>query len=209
MYDLSHNLGGIAIITLYCIIKTTFINFNTMKKLFKITVLSVFTMFAFSSCGGDKKEAEHNHDAPVVYDEGMTERELTNDAAVNEAPADNKLTIDCNDQMQFTKNELKAAPGTVTLTLNHVGKMEKKVMGHNLVILKPGTDIADFSLKAADAKDTEYIPASEKDKVIAHTKLIGGGESDTIEFNIEKGTYDYICSFPGHSSIMKGKLVVE
>ena len=82
-------------------------------------------------------------------------------------------------------------------------------MGHNLVILKPGTDITDFSIKSADAKATEFIPESEKSKVIAHTKLLGGGESDTIEFTLEKGTYDYICSFPGHSSIMKGKLIVE
>jgi azurin len=25
----------------------------------------------------------------------------------------------------------------------------------------------------------------------------------------EKGTYDYICSFPGHFAMMKGKLIVE
>ncbi|WP_256377550.1 plastocyanin/azurin family copper-binding protein [Pedobacter sp. L105] len=42
------------------------------------------------------------------------------------------------------------------------------------------------------------------------TKLIGGGESDTIMFTInEKGTYDYVCSFPGHSALMKGKLIIE
>jgi azurin len=45
---------------------------------------------------------------------------------------------------------------------------------------------------------------------VAHTKLIGGGESDTINFTItEPGTYDYICSFPGHLALMKGKLIVE
>ncbi len=179
-----------------------------MKKLFKVTILSVFTMVAFSSCGDDKKDPEQNQDEPITYEGATSEPQLGEQAPAEEL-ATNNLTIDCTDQMQFTKNELKAAAGTVTLTLNHVGKMEKTVMGHNLVILKPGTDISDFSVKAMDAKDTEYIPASAKDKVIAHTKLLGGGESDTIEFTIEKGTYDYICSFPGHSSIMKGKLIVE
>ena len=83
-------------------------------------------------------------------------------------------------------------------------------MGHNLVILKPGTDIAAFVQKAAEAKATDYIPESEKGSIIAHTKVIGGGESDTIEFTIaEKGTYDFICSFPGHYAVMKGKLIVE
>ncbi len=170
-----------------------------MKK-FKITALSALAAFAVFSCG-DKKQAEPAEE-PIVYEESA-------DVAPGAEVASAALTIESNDQMQFNKNELKALAGTVTLTLKHVGKMEKAVMGHNLVILKPGTDLADFSLKAVDAKDSEYIPSSEKDKVIAHTKLIGGGESDTIEFTIEKGTYDFICSFPGHSSIMKGKLIVE
>ena len=83
-------------------------------------------------------------------------------------------------------------------------------MGHNFVALKQGTDLNAFAQKAMTAKDNDYIPKSESASVIAHTKLIGGGESDTIEFTIaEKGTYDYICSFPGHFSMMKGKLIVE
>jgi azurin len=178
-----------------------------MKKLFRLTVLSVCTILALNSCGDDKKETEHNHEE-ITYEGDNAEPQI-GETIATEAAVDNKLTIDCTDQMQFTKNELKATSGTVTLTLNHIGKMEKSVMGHNLVILKPGTDIGNFSLQAADAKANEFIPESEKGNVIAHTKLLGGGDSDTIEFTIEKGTYDYICSFPGHSSIMKGKLVVE
>lgn len=175
-----------------------------MKTFLKVSILAVATL-VFSSCGGDKVEKEE----PLVY-EGQTAEPQIGEQPAEDAPVDNNLTIECNDQMQFTKSELLATTGTITLTLKHVGKMEKTVMGHNLVILKPGTDIPDFSIKSADAKATEFIPASEKANVIAHTRLLGGGESDTIEFEIaEKGTYDYICSFPGHSTIMKGKLIVE
>jgi azurin len=164
-----------------------------MKTLMKFPFLIAMALLTVIACG--KKEPAKN-DEPVVYEEAVE-------------AAGNALVIESNDQMRFNKDELRAVSGTVTLTLKHVGKMEKSIMGHNLVILKPGTDVADFSLKAVDAKDTDYIPASEKDKVLAHTKLIGGGESDTIEFTIEKGTYDFICSFPGHASLMKGKLIVE
>ena len=112
--------------------------------------------------------------------------------------------------MQYSTNELRAKVGEITLTLHHTGKMEKTVMGHNLVILKIGTDINAFGAKAADAKDSDYIPASEEANIVAHTKLLGGGESDSITFTIsEPGTYDYICSFPGHLALMKGKLIVE
>jgi len=126
------------------------------------------------------------------------------------SPSENTLEIESTDQMQYSVNELKTGVGTIKLTLKHTGKMDKAVMGHNLIILKPGTDIAAFTQKAALAKATDYIPESENASIIAHTRLLGGGESDTIEFTIsEPGTYDFLCSFPGHAALMKGKLVVE
>ena len=83
-------------------------------------------------------------------------------------------------------------------------------MGHNFVLLKPGTVITEFSIKAAEAgQDADWIPEDGKD-VIVHTKMIGGGESTAITFMApEAGTYDFICSFPGHSALMKGKFIVE
>lgn len=119
------------------------------------------------------------------------------------------LEISSNDQMQYDKTELKVKTGQkITLTLKHTGKMKKEVMGHNWVLLKIGTDIPIFAAKAVKAKDNEYIPSG--DEIIAHTKIIGGGESDSITFDApEKGIYDFICSFPGHYAIMKGKLIVE
>jgi azurin len=116
-----------------------------------------------------------------------------------------------SDMMKYNLTEIKVAAGrTVKLTLAHVGKMPLGAMGHNFVLLKAGTDVAAFANKAMTAKDSNYIPSSDKASVIASTKTLGGGESDTIEFAAPApGTYDYICSFPGHSSLMKGKLIVE
>jgi len=113
--------------------------------------------------------------------------------------------------MQFDKTELHAVAGKpITLTLKHVGQTPKEAMGHNVVILQEGTDEAAFATKAMAAKDADYIPASEKASIIAHTKLIGGGEEDTIEFTIDKkGTYNFLCTFPGHFAMMKGVLIVE
>lgn len=170
-----------------------------MKKSFQLAVIALATAFVLHSCGG--KETPPVATETTVVEEAPIETTET---------ASNELHIESNDQMQYNTTELKATTGKISLMLHHTGKMEKNVMGHNLVILKPGTDIAAFATKAIDAKDTDYIPASENASIIAHTKLIGGGESDTIEFTIdEKGTYDFICSFPGHSSMMKGKLIVE
>lgn len=121
-----------------------------------------------------------------------------------------EITIEGNDRMQFNLNEIKVEAGqTVVLTLKHVGKLPKAAMGHNWVLLTQGTKIPEFGAAASKAAGNEYIPEGT-DNVIVYTELIGGGEETTIEFEApEKGTYDFICSFPGHYAMMKGKFIVE
>lgn len=118
------------------------------------------------------------------------------------------VVINSNDQMKFDTSEIRVKAGeTIKLTLNHTGKLPKNAMGHNFVLLAKGTDLVKFSQAAMKAKGNDYIPANG---VLTHTDLIGGGESTTIEFKAPaKGTYDFICSFPGHYAMMKGKFIVE
>jgi azurin len=171
-----------------------------MNKKVKISMIMLMGFLAITSCG--KKET-------TPADEQTEASESTGEG---ETPAvSNVLVIEGNDQMQFDKTELHAVAGKpITLTLKHVGQTSKEAMGHNVVILQEGTDEAAFATKAMAAKDTDYIPASEKASIIAHTKLLGGGEEDTIEFTIDKkGTYNFLCTFPGHFAMMKGVLIVE
>ncbi len=120
-----------------------------------------------------------------------------------------KIILNSDDLMRFDKNMLLVQSGQkITLTLNHIGKMDKLIMGHNFVLLKKDVDVMAFAEKAVLAKNNEYIP--EGDEVIVYTKLLGGGESDTITFDApEKGYYTFLCTFPGHWGLMKGKLVVK
>lgn len=174
----------------------------------KVLLLASMVMLVVS-CGGDKKQTE----------ETTAQTETTPTPAVEETPSDvvlaqdgKEVSIDLSgtDQMTYDKKEIHVKAGQkIKLTLHHSGQSPKTAMGHNFVLLKQGTNIADFANQAMQAKDNDYIPKDSKD-IIAHTKLIGGGESDTIEFDApEKGTYDYICTFPGHYAQMKGKLIVE
>ncbi|HKK26383.1 MAG TPA: azurin [Gracilimonas sp.] len=121
-----------------------------------------------------------------------------------------EITIEGNDQMKYNLNEIKVEEGqTVKLTLKHVGKLPKAAMGHNWVLLTQGTNIQEFGAASAKAAGNDYIPEGT-DNVIVHTKMLGGGEETTIEFTAPaKGTYDFICSFPGHYAMMKGKFIVE
>ncbi len=128
------------------------------------------------------------------------------------AQAPVKIEITCNDQMTFSKKSIEVTVGDkVALTLKNVGKIPLKKMAHNLVILKPGTPIPMFAAKCADEK-SGYLPADAETKkfIVAHSKRLGGGESDTIHFiPKEPGAYPFICSTPGHFSIMQGVITVK
>ena len=120
------------------------------------------------------------------------------------------VTITSNDGMRFDVRKINVSSGQkVRVTLTHTGKLDKRIMGHNVVFLTNGVKPSAFAVKAAAARDNDYIPEGTTE-VIAHTKMIGGGETTVIEFIApEAGTYNYICSFPGHYAMMKGKLIVE
>jgi len=124
-----------------------------------------------------------------------------------------KIEIDSNDQMQYDKKAFEVVEGQkVTLTLTHSGQLPKVAMGHNVVILKPGTSVPEFAMKCAPAAATDYIPqdAETKALIIAHTKMLGGGEKDTITFTAPApGEYPFLCSFPGHFAMMQGVMTVK
>ena len=122
----------------------------------------------------------------------------------------NKIVITSDDYMKFNTSKITVKSGKlVKLTLKHIGNLDVQVMGHNFVLLKDKVDIVEFANKAAMASKNQYIPI-ESNEVIAYTDMIGGGQETTIEFLApEVGIYNFICSFPGHYAMMKGKFIVE
>ncbi|GAA3634716.1 azurin [Flavivirga jejuensis] len=170
-------------------------------KTFKYLILSFFSILVLVSCGGkeEKKKAGFSYE---------NKKETSKSAEEKSA---NEIAISGNDNMQFDKTEIKVKAGQkVKITLRHIGKLDVNVMGHNFVLLKQGVDVAGFAGKAAAAgKESQYIPKKTKD-VIAYTSLIGAGGITSVEFDAPAvGVYDYICSFPGHYGMMKGKFIVE
>tara|TARA_B100000768_G_scaffold182043_1_gene208772 strand:+ start:1374 stop:1859 length:486 start_codon:yes stop_codon:yes gene_type:complete len=161
-----------------------------MNKIFLLLILLSFAVSCNSSVPSKKVET------PNIITVSKTENEI-------------QIILNSNDQMQFDKKVLSASPGQkVTLTLNHTGRGNKMIMGHNFVLLKKDVDVDIFARKAVEARDNEYIP--EGDEMIAYTKLIGGGESVTITFDApSQGIYNFICSFPAHYQLMKGQLIVK
>ena len=120
-----------------------------------------------------------------------------------------QVEIGGGDNMQFDKKEISVAADCteVEVTLKHTGKLPAQAMGHNWVL----TRTADLAATAADGIGAGFANDHVKKgdtRVLAHTKIIGGGQTTSVKFPtslLKKGeAYSFFCSFPGHSSIMKG-----
>jgi azurin len=134
-------------------------------------------------------------------------------AASGGAFADNvcKLEISGSDAMKYDKSELVVGADCteVEVTLKHSGKLPANAMGHNFVVAKAGDMGAIVGDGMGAGLTNNYIKKDDA-RVIAHTKVVGGGESTTVKFptsKLKKGeAYSFFCTFPGHSSMMKGTL---
>ncbi|MBP3943076.1 azurin [Sphingobacteriaceae bacterium WQ 2009] len=174
-----------------------------MNKIFVAPLLAL--AISFSSCGG-------NNDAKSTADSSSaaTETVVETVPGIENIELTNSLSLAGNDAMKFDKELFRVKAGEpVTLTLTNTGSMPKESMGHNVVILKSGTDLAAFGGEAVSAAADEYIPKTSSSSIVAHSKLLGPGESDKITFTLEKGVYPFLCSFPGHYGVMQGKIVAE
>jgi azurin len=182
-----------------------------MKKLFFIPAAAAVLFLA--SCGGNGSN-----------DNGTATTEDTTSAAAAPAEAPgadipgidtvavtDHIQLDGMDDMKYDRTLFKVKAGQkITLDFKNIGKQPAAAMSHNVVILQQGTDVQAFGEAAIPAAATGHIPASMSTDVIAHTKLLGPGESDEITFTLtDPGVYDFICTFPGHFGTMKGKIVAE
>jgi len=117
-----------------------------------------------------------------------------------------ELTIQADDKMRYDVTAFDASPGQkISVTIKNVGTTPKFSMGHNFVLLdriiNTGNIQSAFLDKASTEASHEYVPQGAKE-VLAHSKLLGPGESDVVTFNAPyvPGEYLYVCSFPGHYS---------
>ena len=125
------------------------------------------------------------------------------------------VEVQADDKMKFDVTAFEATRGQkIAITLKNTGTTPKLSMGHNLVVLDRGVNeqnVTKFLDTASTEASHDYVPTGAKE-VLAHTKLLGPGETDTITFNAPQipGAYLYVCSFPGHySQGTKGIMTVK
>lgn len=177
-----------------------------MNKLFVIPFLAAGLLLG--SCGNSSNNDSNESNTETTETTAPTATATV--PGIENVTLSNAWTVEGNDQMKFDTELIRVKAGEpVEITLKNVGELPKEAMGHNFVILAPGVDLATFGGEAAGAADNDYIPKSSLSSIVAHTKLLGPGEEDKITVTLDAGVYDYLCSFPGHWGLMKGKIVAE
>jgi len=85
----------------------------------------------------------------------------------------------------------------------------KDEVGHNWVLVQPGTEAEVVAAGKAAGDTVDWIKTDDP-AIIAHTRLIEGGQSNTVQFKAPPaGTYTYLCTFPDHFTHgQKGTLTI-
>ena len=123
------------------------------------------------------------------------------------------IDIVATDDMKYSLASITAEPGEeIRIRLAAKGVIPKVAMAHNVVVLKIETDIAALLKEGAPFRDTDFIPPTMMEQVIAKTALAGPGEIVQVTFNVPEtpGDYPFLCTFAGHYQAgMKGTLIVQ
>lgn len=122
-------------------------------------------------------------------------------------------TVEANDAMQFSVKDIAVPKSceTFAVTLKHTGKLPATAMGHNIVITTEANakPVDQDGMKAG--ADNDYVKPGD-DRVIAHSSVVGGGESTTFDIPVSAlsadDSYRFFCSFPGHFAIMQGSVTL-
>ena len=108
--------------------------------------------------------------------------------------------------LAFNTSSISAASGSeVTITFENPSANNQ----HNLVIVKDGTKDAVAADGTAAGPANNWVQPGD-DRVIANTVLLNPGTSGEVTFTAPApGTYQFVCTFPGHNFTMFGDFIVN
>ena len=175
---------------------------------FLVIGLLTTLMFLALSCGGDDATAAprpRSTNTPVVAAEPTATPAPPTTTAVpavdTSAAAGIDLEISVNgDALEFDSDRFTVGAGSqVTLTFDNVST----AFQHNWVLVRNGTADA-VAQRGTSHPTTDWLEPDDPD-VLANTKLLNQGTTGSVTFTAPaNGTYQFVCTFPGHNVTMFG-----
>lgn len=171
-----------------------------MKQV-KITLASILFVSLVACGGAEPKEESKTAEKAPEKTETKTALAMVEDMAVEVAAKGESMM-----EIAFEPANMTLVEGAeVTLTFKNQSSAEG--MLHNFVLIPTGIgqEIATAGIAAGEAAN--FTPTD--DRIIVSTKMTTMGEELTVTFTAPKaGSYEYICTYPGHYPAMVGKLTV-
>ncbi len=179
-----------------------------------LNILAALSLILFIGCGGGDTDEQQQAESGET-DEVRT-IEIIGVDQMRFAVEENQEGISVGDPVGddlLLLESITVQPGErVRIVLITQSEMNPTAMAHNWLLLTQEADAQAFANAAIKAKDNDYVPADMTDQIIAQTGLAAGGETTEITFTApdETGSYEYVCTFPGHFSAgMRGELIVQ
>ena len=142
------------------------------------------------------EEAEHVEEAGAT--EATTEPVAAGPVALTVSAVGETLTFD-------TATLTASSGSEVTITFDNPSANNQ----HNLVIVQNGTKDAVAADGTAAGPANNWVAPGD-DRVIANSALLAGGASGEVHFTAPApGTYQFVCTFPGHNFTMFGDFIVN
>lgn len=121
------------------------------------------------------------------------------------------VDLEASDRIAYDREliEVSRSCREFTVNLRHSGTQEKTRMGHNWVLVRDADlpAVHDSGLLGGFANG--FVQPGDA-RVIAASRLLGGGESQAVTFTVSRlqpgEQYRFFCSFPGHGGLMQGRL---
>jgi azurin len=161
------------------------------------------TMASLIACGGGEQKESNAEKSRQEDSQEIKAQEKAKQEVEIEVIAKGETMA----EIAFDPKSINVPAGsTVKLTL--INESEASGMLHNFVLIElgAGQEIATAGIQAG--VENEFVP--DDNRVIVHTEVISMGETTTITFDAPpKGSYHYICTYPGHYPNMIGRLNVN
>lgn len=177
-----------------------------------LNILAALSLILFIGCGGESDEQQQTEssteDVRTINIIGIDNMQFVVE--------ENQEGISVGDPVRdelLRLESITAQPGeTIRIVLTTRSQLPPSAMAHNWLLLTQEADVQAFANAAVKAKENDYVPADMTDQILAQTGMAAGGETTEVTFTVpeETGTYEYICTFPGHFSAgMRGDLIVQ
>jgi azurin len=185
---------------------SVFVSGLILSFLVGIALIGLFVGFG----GGQRDYAKARAVPYVEHHEGSEAAEETTTPGAGETTESAgpvAITIGAvGETLGFNIDQITAASGSeVTITFDNPSSNNQ----HNLVIVENGTKdaVAADGTPAGPAND--WVAPGDA-RVIANTKLLNPGTSGEVTFTAPaRGTYQFVCTYPGHNFTMFGDFVVN